>query len=115
MAKRIEIVPTQDWLLIQPVVQSKTDSGLVLPDQHSLDGRAPTRGKILCAGPDAPEEAIEGALVLFDKYAPKDFLIAGQKLLMLRAADVCGFVLVIDEPELEVVPARALSTLNGSA
>lgn len=87
------IRPYGNHLVIKPMEEKEqTASGIILP---SSGKEKPEQGEILAVGPGAmvdgariPIELKVGEKVLFKKYAPDEFTINEEKVLVIEANDV---------------------------
>jgi chaperonin GroES len=92
----MKLRPLQDRVIVkQSEAEEKTKSGILLPDAAK---EKPTKGKVVAVGPgklDDNGKAMEiglrvGDTVYYGKYSGTDVEIDGQKLVILREADVLG-------------------------
>ena len=92
----IKLKPLQDRVIVkQTEAEEKTKSGIVLPDSAK---EKPTKGKVIAVGPgklDDKGKPMEiglrvGETVYYGKYSGTDVEIDGEKLVILREADVLG-------------------------
>ena len=91
--------PLGDKILVKRVeAESKTKSGIVLPDTAK---EKPQRGKVLAAGDGRwdedgekriPLDVAEGDEVLYSKYGGTEITVDGDDLLVLRESDVLAKV-----------------------
>ncbi len=89
-----KIVPTGDNLVVEPVKEEVSSSGIIIPDTASKE--KPMKGKVLAVGPGKimdngqrrDMEVVEGDIVLFSKYGPTEVKIEGKEVLILSAADI---------------------------
>lgn len=89
-----KIVPTGDNIVVEPVTEETSASGIIIPDTASKE--KPMKGKVIAAGPgklmDSGQrremEIKEGDVVLFSKYGPTEVKVEGQEVLILSASDV---------------------------
>ena len=88
--------PLSDRVIVkQSEAEEKTKSGILLPDTAK---EKPTKGKVVAVGPgklDDNGKAMEiglrvGDTVYYGKYSGTDVEVDGQKLVILREADVLG-------------------------
>jgi chaperonin GroES len=90
----MKIVPLSDQLLVEPIEERIDAGGLVIPPGKS--GEKPARGKVIAAGPGALDrdgkrvtpEVQAGDEILFSKYAPQEFDLEGQKVLLIESKSV---------------------------
>ena len=93
----MKIKPLFDRIVIQEVQsQTKTASGLVLPDSAQ---EKPHMAEVLAVGPggiiDGKEIVMQikvGDKVLFNKYAGAQFKLDGQEVTILKQSDVLAIV-----------------------
>ncbi len=93
----MKIKPLFDRIVIQEVQsQTKTASGLVLPDSAQ---EKPQMAKVLAVGPggiiDGKEIVMQikvGDKVLFNKYAGSQFKLDGEEVTILKQSDVLAIV-----------------------
>jgi chaperonin GroES len=92
----MKLRPLQDRVIVkQSEAEEKTKSGILLPDAAK---EKPTKGKVVAVGPgklDDNGKAMEiglrvGDTVYYGKYSGTDVEVDGQKLVILREADVLG-------------------------
>lgn len=89
-----KIVPTGDNLVVEPVKEEVSTSGIIIPDTASKE--KPMKGKVLAVGPGKimdngqrrDMEVAEGDTVLFSKYGPTEVKIEGKEVLILSASDI---------------------------
>ena len=90
--------PLGDKILVKRVeAESKTKSGIVLPDTAK---EKPKRGKVLAVGDGKldddgkriPLDVAEGDEVLYSKYGGTEIKVEGEDLLVLRESDVLAKV-----------------------
>lgn len=83
------IQPLADRVLIQPAAaEEKTIGGIIIPDSAK---EKPLRGKVLAVGTGTKDEAMvlqAGDEVLYGKYSGTELEFDGEKLLIMRQADV---------------------------
>ena len=94
----INLKPLGDRLVVEPQQREQTTtSGLVLPETAT---EKPQQGEIIAAGPGrrdddgkrVPLDVAVGDIVLYAKYGGTEIKIDGQKLLILKEADVLAIV-----------------------
>jgi chaperonin GroES len=92
----MKLRPLQDRVIVkQSEAEEKTKSGILLPDAAK---EKPTKGKVIAVGPgklDDNGKAMEiglrvGDTVYYGKYSGTEVEVDGQKLVILREADVLG-------------------------
>ena len=89
-----KVVPTGDNVVVEPVVEEVSSSGIIIPETASKE--KPMEGKVIAAGPgkltDSGErlemEIREGDTVLFSKYGPTEVKVEGKEVLILSASDI---------------------------
>ena len=93
--KSLNLLPAAGYLLIEPFeAQTKTDSGIYLPD--NAQSEKPQKGKILAVGADevtdsgktkkAPAKA--GDTVIYKKWGGNEVKIEGREYLFVKFEDV---------------------------
>ena len=93
----MKIQPFSDHIVVKPVpATEQTASGLFLPTANK---EKPEQGKVLAVGPGKVENGVrvaidlkEGDTVLFKKYAPDEFTVNGEKVLVIEASDVIAIL-----------------------
>ena len=89
-----KIMPTGDNIVVEPVTEELSASGIIIPDTASKE--KPMKGKVLAVGPGKlmddgkrqEMEVKEGDVVLFSKYGPTEVKVEGKEVLILAASDV---------------------------
>lgn len=90
--------PLGNRIVIEPIEQEEvTKGGIVLPETAK---EKPQKGKVLSVGPGErndkgeriPMDVATGDTVLFAKYAGTEIKVDGNKLLILKEADVLAIV-----------------------
>jgi len=89
-----KLVPTGDNIVVEPVTEEVSSSGIIIPDTASKE--KPMKGKVIAVGPGKlgkdgsrmKMEIDEGDTVLFSKYGPTEVKIEGKEVLILSASDV---------------------------
>jgi len=92
------IQPTADRIVVEPLEESTTASGIIIPDTAAKE--KPQKGKVIAVGPgrigDDNErikmEVAEGDTVLFTKYAPNEIKVEGKELFVLNESDVLAIL-----------------------
>lgn len=88
------LVPMADRLVVKPLPkETTTASGIVLPNSGN---EKPEEGEVVAVGPgrmkeDGSRATMDlkvGDKVIFKKYAPDEFEIDGEKVLVLSESDV---------------------------
>ncbi len=85
--------PLNDRIIIKPLTETKTASGIVIPGAAA---EKPEQGEVLAVGPGKKDEkgvavALDvkvGDRVLFGKYAAQTLKVDGEELLVIREEDV---------------------------
>ena len=92
---KLNLVPSAGYLLIEPFeVQTKTDSGIYLPD--NAQGEKPQKGKVLAVGPDELTEsgtkrsspAKVGDIVIYKKWGGNEVKVYGKEYLFAKFEDI---------------------------
>jgi len=94
----MEFKPLSNHVFIEPVEESVTKSGIVIPD--TAEKERPMRGKIIAAGPGKVDEkgtriamsVKVGDTVLFKKYGPDEIEVEGKKYLVGDEDDVLAII-----------------------
>ncbi len=89
-----KVIPTGDNIVVEPVVEEVSASGIIIPDTASKE--KPMKGKVVAVGPGKlmddgkrkEMEVKEGDIVLFSKYGPTEVKVEGKDILILSASDV---------------------------
>jgi chaperonin GroES len=93
MAKKINVTPLHDRVLVKPAAaEEKTAGGIIIPDTAK---EKPQRGVIVAAGKgktDEPMTVKVGDTVLYGKYAGTEVTIEGQDLLIMRESDLLAII-----------------------
>jgi len=92
MAK-VNIKPLADRVLVQPMeAESKTASGLIIPDTAK---EKPQKGTVVAVGPGTKDEEMQvkvGNVVLYGKYAGTELNVDGADYLMMRQSDILAVI-----------------------
>ena len=92
MAK-VNIKPLADRVLVQPMeAESKTASGLIIPDTAK---EKPQKGTVVAAGTGTKDEEMQvkpGDVVLYGKYAGTELNVDGTDYLMMRQSDILAVI-----------------------
>jgi chaperonin GroES len=89
-----KLVPLADHLVVKAIAKEKqTASGIYIPD--TSEGK-PEQGEVIAVGPGkkrddgsvTPLDVKVGDKVLFKKYAPDEFAVNGEKVLILSESDI---------------------------
>ncbi|MBT4917252.1 co-chaperone GroES [Candidatus Peregrinibacteria bacterium] len=89
-----KVIPTGDNIVVEPVTEEVSASGIIIPDTASKE--KPMKGKVVAVGPGKlmddgkrkEMEVEEGDTVLFSKYGPTEVKVEGKEVLILSASDV---------------------------
>ena len=89
-----KIIPTGDNIVVEPVVEEVSSSGIIIPETASKE--KPMKGKVVAVGPGKMTESgkrlemeiREGDTVLFSKYGPTEVKVEGKEVLILSASDI---------------------------
>ncbi|MFH1284457.1 MAG: co-chaperone GroES [Candidatus Peregrinibacteria bacterium] len=89
-----KIIPTGDHVVVEPVKEEVSSSGIIIPDTASKE--KPMKGKVIAAGPGKLDdngkrlemEVEVGDVVLFSKYGPTEVKVDGKDVLILSASDI---------------------------
>lgn len=89
----VNIKPLADRVLVEPApAESKTASGLFIPDTAK---EKPQRGTVIAVGngkKDEPMTVKAGDTVLYGKYAGTEIQVEGKDLLIMRESDIFAIV-----------------------
>lgn len=80
------VVPVNDHVLIEKVQQTKTKSGLILPER---DDNAVHKGVVVGAATSV-EQVDLGDLVIIDKYSGKTLEVEGKKYTLVKEKEILG-------------------------
>jgi chaperonin GroES len=90
---KVNIKPLADRVLVQPMeAESKTASGLIIPDTAK---EKPQKGTVVAAGPGTKDEEMQvktGDVVLYGKYAGTELSVEGADYLMMRQSDILAVI-----------------------
>ena len=93
MAKKLNITPLHDRVIVQPAAaEVKTAGGIIIPDTAK---EKPQRGVVLAAGPGKTDEPVTvkaGDTVLYGKYAGTEITVEGKDYLIMRESDILAIV-----------------------
>jgi len=89
-----KVVPTGDNVVVEPVVEEVSSSGIIIPETASKE--KPMEGTVIAVGPGKltnegkrlEMEINEGDIVLFSKYGPTEVKVEGKEVLILSASDI---------------------------
>jgi len=89
----VNIKPLADRVLVQPMeAESKTASGLIIPDTAK---EKPQKGTVVAAGPGTKDEEMQvkqGDVVLYGKYSGTEINVDGTDYLMMRQSDILAVI-----------------------
>ena len=89
----VNIKPLADRVLVQPMeAESKTASGLIIPDTAK---EKPQKGTVVAVGPGTKDEEMQvkvGDLVLYGKYSGSELNVGGSDYLMMRQSDILAVI-----------------------
>ena len=89
----VKIKPLSDRVLVQPMeAESKTASGLIIPDTAK---EKPQKGTVVAVGPGTKDEEMQvkvGDVVLYGKYAGSELNVDGTDYLMMRQSDILAVI-----------------------
>jgi chaperonin GroES len=92
MAK-LSVKPLADRVLVQPAVaETKTASGIIIPDTAK---EKPMKGTVVAVGngkPDEPMTVKAGDTVLYGKYAGTEIHVDGKEYLIMRESDIYAII-----------------------
>ena len=93
MAKKINVTPLHDRVIVKPAAaETKSAGGIIIPDTAK---EKPQNGSVVAAGTgkkDEPMTVKVGDNVLYGKYAGTEITIDGQDLLIMRESDILAIV-----------------------
>lgn len=90
--------PLGERVVVRPIDQQVTEGGIILP--ASVEPDKPREGHIVAVGPGrmlkdgsyAPMSVQVGQRILFGRFAPSDFKINGEELLVVAESDILAVV-----------------------
>ena len=89
----VNIKPLADRVLIEPSVsETKTASGIILPDSAK---EKPQKGTVVAVGngsKDQPLTVKKGDTVLYGKYAGTEINVDGKNYLIMRESDILAII-----------------------
>jgi len=89
----VNIKPLADRVLVQPMeAESKTASGLIIPDTAK---EKPQKGTAIAVGPGTKDEEMQvkvGDVVLYGKYSGTELNVDGTDYLMMRQSDILAVI-----------------------
>ena len=94
----VKIQPTADHIVVEPVSEETTTSGIIIPDTASKE--KPQKGKVVAVGPGklnddnkrVPMEIKEGDMVLFKEWGGTKVKLDGNELMIFREDDVLAIL-----------------------
>jgi len=93
MAKKVNIKPLQDRVLVLPAeAEQTTTSGIIIPDTAK---EKPQRGTIVAVGNGKVDEPLTvkvGDNILYGKYAGTEIKVDGSDYLIMRESDIFAIV-----------------------
>ena len=93
MAKKLNITPLHDRVVVKPApAEEKTAGGIIIPDTAK---EKPQLGTVVAAGPgkkDEPTLVKVGDTVLYGKYAGTELQLDGGDYLIMRESDILAIV-----------------------
>ena len=93
MAKKLNITPLHDRVVVKPApAEEKTAGGIIIPDTAK---EKPQRGTIVAAGTgkkDEPMTVKVGDTVLYGKYAGTELQLEGGDFLIMRESDILAIM-----------------------
>lgn len=96
--QKIKIQPLADRIVIVPVSEKKTLSGIIIPETHSKE--RPEKGEVVAVGPGrisddgkriTPEVKV-GDIVVFAKYGPEEVKVDGVDYFILREDQILAVI-----------------------
>lgn len=89
----LNIKPLADRVLVEPAAaETKTASGLIIPDNAK---EKPQKGTVVAIGTGTKDEPLTvkvGDTVLYGKYAGTELKLEGTDYLMMRESDILAIV-----------------------
>mgnify|MGYP000297769854 FL=1 len=89
----LNIKPLADRVLIEPAAaETKTASGLIIPDNAK---EKPQKGTVVAIGTGTKDEPLTvkvGDTVLYGKYAGTELKLEGSDYLMMRESDILAII-----------------------
>ena len=93
MAKKLNITPLHDRVIVQPAAaEEKSAGGIIIPDTAK---EKPQRGIVVAAGPGKKDEPVtvkSGDAVLYGKYSGTEITFEGVEYLIMRESDILAIV-----------------------
>ncbi len=88
----MKIKPLSDNILIQPLAEKKTPSGIVIPETAK---EKPQEGKVVAVGPGRYEdgelikpEVKKGDKVMYKKWGGNEIKVDGKEYLIVKSEDI---------------------------
>ena len=92
----MKIKPLLDNILIQPLAEKKTPSGIVIPETAK---EKPQEGRVVAVGPGRVEdgelikpEVKKGDKVIYKKWGGNEVKVDGKELLIVKAEDILAIL-----------------------
>ena len=89
----VKIKPLSDRVLVKPnEAESKTASGLIIPDTAK---EKPQKGTVVAVGQGTKDEEMQvkvGDVVLYGKYSGSELNVDGEDYLMMRQSDILAVI-----------------------
>ena len=92
----MKIKPLGDNILIQPLAEKKTPSGIVIPDTAK---EKPQEGKVVAVGPGRYEdgklvkpEVKKGYKVIYKKWGGNEIKLDGREYLVVKSEDILAVI-----------------------
>ncbi len=89
----VNVKPLSDRVLVEPsVAESKTASGLIIPETAK---EKPQQGTVVAVGPGKKDEPMEvkiGDKVLYGKYSGSELTVDGKDYLMMHQSDIMAII-----------------------
>mgnify|MGYP000524592338 FL=1 len=89
----VHIKPLADRVLLEPAAaETKTASGLIIPDNAK---EKPQKGTVIAVGTGTKDEPLTvkvGDTVLYGKYAGTELKLEGTDYLMMRESDILAII-----------------------
>jgi chaperonin GroES len=93
-----KVTPLGDNVLVKPVKETESKSGIILPD--TVSNERPEQGEIIAIGPGklldngsiAPMNVRVGQKVVFKKYSPDEITVGDQEFLIISQSDILGII-----------------------
>ena len=93
MAKKLNVTPLHDRVIIQPAAaETKSAGGIIIPDTAK---EKPQRGVVIAVGAGKKDEPLvvkAGDTVLYGKYAGQEVDLEGKQYLIMRESDIIAIV-----------------------